>query len=291
MLRHTAGFAAAVILAAGFPALDVPKEAASDSWQVDNRLSDAQLITEATTDYGKTTMNVTLGFARVNGILRIEGNDLKKSRVDLAIYPATSILPSIDENGIFLSDWLSSRSAYHVLVCFHSKQVVQTPDGRLRAIGNLSLTRVDRNVELTMSNEGLSEIQADPPPVIHRSSHEVTFVLEFPAAVGSGQKEGTIRAVGTTSVSREDFPQMLKTAVSTYWPSLVQEENCEIPIATEASTGSHCTVKTLKTPELPEPPRGANGKEFNALVGEHLTIVLHLRLMPKAPGQSAAAEK
>jgi polyisoprenoid-binding protein YceI len=195
MLRHTAGFAAAVILAAGFQGLDVPKESVSGSWQADNRLSDAQLITEATTDYGKTTMNVTLGFARVNGIVRIEGNDPKESRVDIAIYPATSISPSINEDGIFLSDWLASRSAYHVLVCFHSKRVVQTPGGRLQAIGNLSLTRVDRNVELTMPNGGLSEVQADPPPVIHRSSHEVTFALDFPTAVGSGSVPGNYLSV------------------------------------------------------------------------------------------------
>lgn len=32
-------------------------------------------------------------------------------------------------------------------------------------------------------------MQADPPPVIHRSSHEVRFVFDFPAPAGSGQKD------------------------------------------------------------------------------------------------------
>jgi len=81
MLRHTSVFAAAVILAQAVLGLDAPSEPASmaGSWQVDSRRSDAQLVTDATTDYGKTKMNLTVGFARVNGILRIDDDDPTKS--------------------------------------------------------------------------------------------------------------------------------------------------------------------------------------------------------------------
>ena len=293
MLQHTAVFAAAVILARSVLGQDVPKEPDSmaGSWQVDNRRSDAQLTTEATTDYGKTKMNLTLGFARVNGMVKIDDNDPTKSSVDLAIYPANSISPSIDEDGIFLSDWLGTRSPHHILVCFHSKRVLRTPGGRLQATGNLSLTRVERSVE--GPNEGLSEVHADPPSVIHRTSHEVTLVFDFPASASNGQKDGGIRASGSMTVSREDFPQMVRAAVSTYWPPLIQEENCEVPVAIELDGGSQCTGTLLKTPLLPEAPQAANGKDlhgsqnFNALIGEHLTIRVHMSLMPKAFGERA----
>jgi hypothetical protein len=50
---------------AGIFALGVPTRPASTrgSWQVDARHSDAQLITDGTTDYGKTQINVALGVA------------------------------------------------------------------------------------------------------------------------------------------------------------------------------------------------------------------------------------
>src|SRR5208282_764184 len=290
MLKHAVVFTAAVLLSRGVVGLDGSSKPASmaGSWQVDNRFSDAQLTTDATTDYGKTKMNATLGFARINGIVKFDGNDPTKSTVDLTIYPATSISPSIDESGIFLSDWLASRFPHHTLVGFHSTRILRTADGRLQATGDLALTSVDRNVDAEMPSEGLSEADADPPPVVHRTTHEVTFVFDFPAATGNGLKAGNIWASGTTTVSREDFPQMVRTAVGTYWPPLIQDENCEAPVAREVHGGSRCTGTVLEAPALPEAPHAANSKEFhgsqnfNAIVGEHLTILVHLRLMPKA---------
>lgn len=293
ILKHTAVFAAAAILARSALGQDVPNKFASmtGSWQVDNRRSDSRLTTEATTDYGKTKINLTLGFARVNGIVKIDEKDPAKSSVDLAIYPATSISPSIDEEGIFLSDWLASRSPHHMLVCFHSRRVLRTPGG-LQATGELSLTRVERSIE--GPNEGLSEVQADPPSVIHRTSHEVTLVFDFPAGASNMLKDGGIQASGTTTVSSEDFSQIVSTAVSTYWPPLVQEENCEVPIANELNGSSQCTGTFLKTPEPRKAPEAANrqdfhgSQKFNAIVGEHLTILVLMRSMPKASAGRAA---
>jgi polyisoprenoid-binding protein YceI len=294
MLRHTSVFAATVILAQAVLGLDVPSEPASmaGSWQVDSRRSDAQLVTDATTDYGKTKMNVTLGFARVNGILRIDDNDPTKSSVDLTIYPAASISPSIDEDGMFLSDEAASRST---LVSFRSKRVLRAPGGKWQATGNLTLIRVDRNIETTAPSEGLSEAHVDPPPLIHRTSHEVTFIFDVPAAAENEQKGG-VQVSGSTTVSRENFSQMVSTAISTYWPPLIQDENCELPIASELNGASQCTRTFLKTPGLPEAPRAANGKDlhgpenFNALVGEHLTVLVHMCLMLKGSGEQPAAE-
>jgi polyisoprenoid-binding protein YceI len=294
MLKHTAVFAVAVILGLAVLGLDAPNKPASmtRAWQVDTRHSDAKLITDATTDYGKTKMNAALGFARIYGRVNLDEADPTKSSIDFRFYPATSTAPGIDEDGKFLSDWFENLSN-HTLVCFHSKRVERTPDGRLQATGDLAVTRVDRNVEATPSEAYAGPIYG--PPMIHRVSHEATFIFDFPADDRNQQKESSIQASGSTSMFREDFPQLVRTVVSTYWPPVVQDENCQVPDATEAYSGSQCTGTYLSTAGLPEEPHAAGGEDvgvqqnFNAIVGNHLTILIHLRLTAKAFGERAVA--
>jgi hypothetical protein len=145
---------------------------------------------------------------------------------------------------------------------------------------------VDRNVE---SNPG--EDYAGPvygPPMVHRIEREATFVFDFPAG-GSGQKDGGIQVSGSSTVAREDFPQLLKAVIATYWPPVVQDENCQLPVGVgSAYGGAQCTGSYVKTPLPPEAPCAANGEDcpgpsdFNAVVGNQLTIVVHMRLKPNA---------
>jgi polyisoprenoid-binding protein YceI len=289
MLKYTVLFAVAGMLAMNAPSKST---FTGGSFQVDARHSDAQLITDATTDYGKRKIDLTLGFARVNGRVELDNDDLAKSSFDFRIYPATSMSPAISEDGEFLSHWLANLSN-HTLVCFHSKGAVRTTDGRLQTTGNLILTRVDRNVEAS-ANEGY----AGPvygPPMIHRVSREATFVFDLPAD-GKGQKDAGIVASGSTRMFREDYPQLVRAAVSTYWPPVVQDKNCEAPAGVgEDYRGSQCTGTLLEAPALPEAPHATNGEDvgvaqnFNAVVGNRLNILVHLRLTAKAPGEQAAA--
>ena len=294
MLKHTAVFAVASILGLAVLGLGAPDRPASltRSWQVDTRHSDAKLITDATTDYGKTKINVALGFARIYGTVKIDDADPAKSSVEFRFYPAMSMAPSIDEDGKSLKQWLQNP-ANQTLVCFHSKRVVRTADGRLQATGELAVTRVDRNVEATPSEAYAGPVYG--PPVIHRVSREETFVFDLRGSNGNGQEEGGIQASGSMKMAREDFPQLVKTIVSTYWPPLVQDENCQLPDANEAYSGSRCTGTYLATAGLPAEPHAAGGEDvgvqqnFNALVGEHLSILLHMSLSPRASGEQAAA--
>lgn len=203
----------------------VPNNSSSrlESWQVDAGHSDAQLITDATTDYGKTKLNVTIGYARLNGRVVIDNDNLAKSSFDLRFYPSTAMSPVIDEDGKILNHWLADLSN-HTLVCFHSKRVVRTPDGRLQATGELAVTRVDHDIEADPTEAYSGPVYG--PPMIHRISREARFIFDFPAA-GNGQKESSLKASGSTSMFREDFPQLLKTVVNTYWPTVVQDEKCK----------------------------------------------------------------
>lgn len=294
MLKNLTVFAGALILGLGVLGVDVPSKttSTSGSWQVDARHSDASIVTDATTDYGKTKINVTLGFARVNGAIKLDDGDPGKSRVDFRIYPATSMSPIIGEDGKFLTHWLENQSN-QTLVCFHSKKIVRTPDGHLQATGELAVTRVDRNVEMTPNEAYAGPVYG--PPMIHRVSREATFVFDFPASNGTEVKGGSIKASGSTSMVREDFPQLVSTVVSTYWPPLVQDEKCQLPAASEAYSGSQCTGTYMSAPGLPEPPQAASSEDigarqnFNNLVGNHLTLLVNLRLAPNASGQQTAA--
>jgi len=281
MLKHAAVFAIAVILALAVLGFDATNKSApvAGSWQVDTRHSDAKLTTDATTDFGKTKINVTLGFARVNGTMKID-SDPAMSNVEFRIYPATSMSPIIAEDGKLLSRWLENMSN-HTLVCFHSKRVVRTADGRLQATGDLVVTRVDRNVE-----SAPGEAYAGPvygPPMIHRVTHEATFVFDLGGATGSAG----IQASGSTKVFREDFPQLVRTVVSTFWPVLVMDEDCQTPQASEAYSGTRCTGTFMETSGLPQAPHAANAEDlpgpsdFNAIVGENLVILVNMHLVPK----------
>ena len=289
MLKRIALLAAVVVsLAAAFPRKPV---STSGVWQVDTRHSDARLSTDGTTSFGKAKMTVDVGFARVNGTVKLDGSNPADSAFDFRFYPATSMAPPINEEGKVDIAWFTNH-ANNTLVCFHSKGTVTTSDGRLQTTGTMTLTRVDRNVELTPNEAYSGPVYG--PPILHKVQRQVTFVFEVPAADASGQKSGSVLTSGSTSLAREDFPQLLKAVIATHWPPLIQDKNCRAAGVGEAYAGSLCTG-TFLAPTYPVGP-GANAGEdypgpqnFNAIVGEHLTIAVHMRLTPSGSGAPAGA--
>lgn len=288
MIKYAVLSAAALILALTAPRTPV---STTGSWKVDARHSDAQLSTDGTTEFGKTRTTLTIGFGRVNGTVKLDGTDSANSAFDFRFYPATSMDPPIGEDGKTKLEWFTNL-ANNTLVCFHSKGTQLTADGRLRTTGDLVLTRVDRNVELT-ANEAYSG-PVYGPPIIHRVTRPATFVFDVPAAGGNSQKDGSLQTSGSTNVVREDFPQLLKVVIATPWPPVIRDQNCQVAEASEAYAGSLCTG-TFLAPSFPLGP-SANVSEdypgpqnFNSIAGEHLNIVVHMRLTPNGSGAQAGA--
>jgi hypothetical protein len=131
------------------------------------------------------------------------------------------------------------------------------------------------------------------PPMIHRIPREATFVFDVPK-----EKDGSITISGSTKVVREDFPQLLKSVIATYWPPVVQDRNCEMPVTIgEGYSGAQCTGTFLMAPPLPEAPHAAGGEDypgpagFNAVTGERLDIVVRLRLTAGTSGGQMGAGK
>jgi len=264
-------------------------------WQVDSRHSDAQLITDATTNYGKDKINFAAGVTRVSGRVKFDNDNPALSSFDFSMYPATSSAPPIGEDGKVRMYWLENL-ANHTLICFHSKGTTLTYDGRLRTTGTLVLTRVDRNVQYNSGEAYSGPVYG--PPMIHRLTHEATFVFTSPAAPAAGQKDVEITTSGSTKVVTEDFPQLFKAVMATYWPPVVQDENCQIPqVVNEDYSGPHCTGNFIDPPGLPQEPRASTSTEdypstntgFNAVVGNSVTIAVHLHLKPAPESQASAS--
>jgi len=290
MSKLTAAFALSAIVALVVLALGAKTPVSTTgAWQVDPRQSSAQLVTDGTTDYGRTKIDIPVGVGRIEGQLILDDGDPSKSRVDLHMYPATSMAPAIEEEGTFKRRWLANVSknmANQTLLCFHSKEVVRTPDGKLKTKGELTVVRVDRNVEIPAPSESYyGPVYGDP--IIHRVVKETTFVFDLPGDKG---KDGGIQASAFTKVFKEDFPQLVKTVVMTYWPPVVQEENCRVPSPSEGYYGAKCTGTFVQTPNLPEPPGTHLGEDypgpanFNTVIGERVDIALHMHLLPKGSG-------
>lgn len=262
-------------------------------WQVDSRHSDAQLVTDATTNYGKSKINFTLGISRVTGKVKLDSDDPAKSAFDLTMYPANSLTPPIGEDGKVRSQWLANL-ANHTLVCFHSKGFVRTADGRLRTTGDLVLTRVDRNVTFDSGEAYAGPVYG--PPMVHRVVRQATFVFDVPTtgAATSAAKDVAVTS-GSTDVVAEDFPQLVKAVLGTYWPPVVQDADCQSSSgAGEAFSGSRCTGSFLSAPGLPpEPGATTTGEDypapsnFNEIIANHLAINIHLRMLPSAPSSAA----
>ncbi len=283
MLKHTVVIAVAGALALGILTLGVAAKpsSTSGSWQVDSQRSDAQLITDAWTDWQQRKINFTLGYARVNGGLKLDDADPANSKLDFLMYPASSKASPIGEDGKVKARWLANV-ANHTLVCFHSKKVVRTPDGKLQATGDLTLTRVDRDLQYNPGEDYRGPVYG--PPVVHRVSREATFVFDLTPAGASGQKAAAITASGSASIAREGFPQLVRAVVSTHWPPLVMDEDCQNPAAgTEDYRGFRCTGTFMEAsglPPAPIEPDFVDTSDFNTVVGNQLNILVHLRLTP-----------
>lgn len=278
MTKYAALFAATLIFAMAVHRTPV---APTGSWQVDSRHSDAQLSTDGTTDFGKTKTTFTIGFTRIKGTVKLDESNSANSAFDITMYPASSMAPPIDEEGKVKIEWFANH-ANNTLVCFHSKGTQPTADGRMQTSGHLVLTRVDRNIQLDPNEAYSGPVYG--APMIHRVIHDATFVFDSPT-----EAEGGARTTGGTKVAREDFPQLLKAVVATYWPPVVQDRHCGGQGSGEAYSGSQCTGTFLEAPALPAAPQ-STGEDFpgpqgfNTVTGERLTIIVHLRLKPGASG-------
>jgi hypothetical protein len=161
-----------------------------------------------------------------------------------------------------------------------------SPDGNLEVSGDLTLSRVVRQVLLNPRDDYSGPVYGEP--TMQTVTHEVTFT--FPLNNQAKQSEIT----GEARMFGENFPELFAALSETNWHPVVQDKACELPPAGEDYAGAVCTgkvVETNRSAAVTNIGEDYHGYESAAPEGNLMTIVLNLRLTPEIPEQLMAARK
>src|SRR5579864_8668151 len=174
---------------------------AQDSWQIDRKHS------VATLSMGSGANQSQIGLARVSGEVVFEPSDRGDPIVTLKIVG-------------------DARAADYASMSFSSKRSAMRADGKVTVTGDLSVTRVERSVTME-PNEAYPGPQYGEP-VARTTTRQITLILSDPRQAPS--QNGAMHFSGRSTVSREDFPDLLDAIALDDWPSqLINDEKCENP--------------------------------------------------------------
>lgn len=188
---------------------------AQDIWQIDQKSS------VATLSLGAGAKTLQIGLARVRGQVEFESSDPSDPIVTFTIGAGSEV------------------AAEYASMSFTSKSSALTADGKLKVLGDLSVIRVERSVTLE-PNEAYAGPQYGDP-VTYTNTRQLTVVFSDPHRGAS--QSGVMHFSGTSTVSREDFPQFLDALTSADWPTqLINDEKCKTPSTIgEDYHGADCT--------------------------------------------------
>ena len=220
----------------------VPAIASEGSWKLDAEHSTARILLGANA--------FSIGVAHVGGNVELDAAKPTNSGLDLSIDPAGD-----------------------KLITFKSRRATIGRDGRLEVSGDLTLSRVVREINLNPAEDYYGP--ADGQPITQTVTREVTFVL--PMSDRGNQAEITAEA----NISRESLPELFVAVTDANWQPVIQDKACEMPRAGEDYAGALCSGTVV------EPDRSAafasigedyHGFESAAPAGNLVTIVLKLHL-------------
>jgi polyisoprenoid-binding protein YceI len=238
--------------------------------------------------------SVNTGVARVTGEVMLDTNDLDNSIFDLAIYPADENWgEALSTEGILPTGYVLDATD-HTLLTFKSTQVLRTQNGKLKVIGDLTLTRVERSVAMDGNEAYAGPVFGEP--AVRSDTREVAFLFPSSSFVFSSatlspaifNKNGPIDLSGATRVVQEDFPELPVAIQSTNWPAVVKNETCQMPSTVgDDYRGATCTGTVIAAAEnyncqiqVPVGGEGYTGPTCAPPAGSQTTIALDLKLLP-----------
>jgi len=267
---------------------------AGDAWTLDSSTSNARFVQGSKANPG----SVNTGVARVTGKVRLDADYLGTSVFDLAIYPADEYWRHALSAGGALPAGYHPDATDHTLLTFKSKRIVRTGTGKLEAIGDLTLTRVERSVATTPTEAYAGPVYGDP--FLHTYSREATFLFPglnaarfsgplTPAALRNTQ---ALEISGSTVVGDEEFPELLSAIKDTNWAPVVQNKDCHMPSIGDDYSGALCTGRLIAATRDDNCPMPASvGEDYRGSLcapaaSNRTTIVLDLNLLRAAPESS-----
>jgi len=264
-------------------------------WSLDSKTSTASFFLGS----AQNPDSVNVGVARVVGEVKLETNDLNSLVFDLSIYPADKDWGSgLTSEGNLPDDYVPDTSD-HTLLTFKSRRVWKAADGTLKVTGDFTLTRVERSVTADPTEAYAGPVYGDP--VIQTVTKEVTLafaklsteITSGSVAPGIRQKQSALELSASTRVAHEDFKGLSDAMIETNWPSVVNNENCQVPSAGEDFHGAICTGTVIAARRADNCHAPATvGEDYSGLIctppaGDQTTIVLNLKLTNANVGQSA----
>jgi hypothetical protein len=235
LVQRTGGLRPA-LLALALIGLTVSMAAnAQETSQIDPQHSVARLY------FGRGSQAFEIGVVRITGDVVFDSNDPGESTVRLSLQP--------DDR--FRADYAE--------ISFTSKQSTMRSDGKLAVTGDLSVTRVKRSV--TMEPNEAYHGPEHGEPVAYTDTREITLV--FSNSERRAVPDESMQLSGTTSVSREDFPELVDAVVTGDWPTtLVDDEKCDVlSTVGEDYSGVKCTGTEIASVNNPVIPTGGTGGE------------------------------
>jgi hypothetical protein len=220
----------------------------------------------------------------------LDTNHLNSSVVDLSIYPADEGWGSaLNPDGDLPSGYVPDTTD-HTLLTFKSKRIVQAADGQLQAIGDLTLTRVERSATAEPNEAYAGPVYGDP--AMHMVAEEITLVFPNPNAFVLGpqiltmlEKQGPVNVSASARIRHEDFQELSGAILETNWPPVLADENCNVPSTVgEDYSGAQCTGSAISAAKLANCHMPATaGEDYSGAVcdppaGDQTTIVLRLNL-------------
>jgi polyisoprenoid-binding protein YceI len=274
---------AGLALAALTSMFALPAHAQSGNWKVDSDHSAARISVEDKTAAG-SGITLLLGRAEVSGSLRLDNDNVSKSAVEFIIYPAGSG-PAASQAG----DPADPDAAQTTLLSFHSEQASWASDGRLKVTGLLTVTQIERQVELNANEAYSGPVYVDR--VTSLATREESFILSIPSP--NTPKSKTTDVSTSLRINREDFPELVYAVLSTNWPATAQDKNCEAPLTfSEDYSGTLCTGSEVIVPSDTRTVVAASedypGSQANlAEPGNFVTVALQLHLAQQSTQLSA----
>jgi hypothetical protein len=232
----------------------VPAIAKEGSWKLDADHSTARIL------LGANAFNI--GVAQVSGKVELDAAKPTNSILDVSIDPAGGKLT------------------------FKSRRATIGLDGKLQISGDLTLSRVVRQVILNPAEDYSGPVYAEP--MMQTVTREVTFA--FPMSDQAKQAEIT----GEAKMFGEDFPELYAAVTETNWPLVIQDKACELPPAGEDYAGALCSgtvVEADRSAAFARAGEDYHGFESDAPNGNLLRMVLKLHLTRENPEQRMIAHK
>ena len=256
-------------------------------WHIDSDHSTASIFLAQS---GDPDPGLNIAVAMAAGTMNLDSADPSKLSFQFTIFPADQKKALLNPDGTFRPGAYAALSRYS-LMSFHSKTAFREQSGKLRIMGDLTVTYVEREAPADGNVAYGGPVLITP--VAETAAGEVTFTFDkLLSEIVHGQKVAWLQMTGLGKIELEDLPTLQEWLSRSVWPMVVEDRDCYMPNYSASMrdyNGAVCTGKLVET-KPPEQAPHSFGVDYSGPRSEtpkrvnEVRILLDLKLRPQAPG-------